>query len=175
MTRSDDNESNRRRGAAGIGVQQSLISEASAGVQLAGYKESVVANNQSGSPARAYLAFVLGCLAGLLGSMSSLYLDPASGLVLQLTAAVFTTFLVGWISARVSSSHLAYLGAMILLGIGLGFGVDALFVHRLFHGGERNLWPLELGFFEAVGLIPCAAGLWVGRSTLRRRRFRDRR
>jgi hypothetical protein len=50
----------------------------------------------------------------------------------------------------------------LALGIALGTMLDAFLVETLL-GLSRNLWPIDIVFWWLIGIVPMAAGFWLGR------------
>jgi hypothetical protein len=124
-------------------------------------------HDPSGSKLRRYSALIFGSIAGFFGSEMPWHLSAESGIVSQVMVAGCSTFVAGLLTAWLSRSKLLYSWVLILVGVVFGVIIDALLVHPVVNGGERNLWPFEIALFVGFGFFPCGAGLWIGISVFR--------
>jgi len=110
---------------------------------------------------------ILGFTAGIFGSVASWHLTAQSGIASQVAVTGGPAFLAGLIAARLSPSRLFVSWVLILVGGAAGVMTDAVLMHPVVNGGERNLWPFEVALFVVFGFVPCAGGLWLGGRVLR--------
>ena len=113
-------------------------------------------------PERLWPVVLIGAAAGLLGSLMMIWLNP-SGIIATASIYAVALFVAALVAVLFASSRLLEVWGLLFAGVAIGVFLSVL-VHPTFGGGERNLWPFEVGLFWIIGLLPAWIGLFVGRA-----------
>ena len=113
-------------------------------------------------PERLWPVVLIGAAAGLVGSLVMIWLNP-SGIIATASIYAAALFLAALTAVHFAPSRLLEVWGLLFAGVAIGVFLSVL-VHPTFGGGERNLWPFEVGLFWVIGLLPAWIGLFVGRA-----------
>ena len=116
---------------------------------------------------RLWPAFLAGLVAGFVGSLAVIILD-LSGFLTTAAICAVPSFVAAMIAIRFAPANLLEVSGLLFAGAAAGVLLGVL-AHPTIHGGERNLWPIEVLIYWAITLIPTGVGLLLGRFLAARR------
>jgi len=114
-------------------------------------------------------ALLIGLVAGLMGSLALIQLNPQGALGTTATIYGGVSFAAALAAVQFAPSNFLEVGGLMCAGVAVGVFLSVL-IHPMVGGGERNLWPFETLLFWLVGAIPMWLGLVIGRFVNARRK-----